>query len=762
MIKAFLYNNKEKISKLELAEMLLLIVIGFHIVSNIVWISANKAPTPPDPSNHTVVAVQIRDCIISYPKTHNLWCFSPSTFYPPFAHTIVALLMLVTGNAIMVGAYVNVLFFTLTMGAIYLWTKEFYKDKMIALFTVALVSFIPEVYNFTRHFWLEIPLFGLIYLILYFLLKSDGFKDKKYTLLAFLFIAFAILTKWSAVGYLIAPGLFTLIKSFKENGFMTTLMTLLKGAVIVLFIAGPWYIVFYKSVFFYGFYASFFTPIEGTKTLVQEVQGWLTYFTWFINFGFGFMLSCLLGVFGIFYFKHASKLNKIYVMAFLISAYVAFTLIASKDPRYVVPLLPIPASILIYALHKAFKDKTKIKIGFLVVIAGFLLLQYFKFSYDIPHALNIRKAVKLPVVGWVDIYNISLSYPAQPYYNDVPWPNDQIIDDMYQLADGRTVKLLQLIEHKQMNNRNMFLLTLLKKYNNVLINDDFPFNHLDGFKNDEEIIEYLKTKNYVLVPQHETSTDFYKFKPVLSQIQRVFFERDTSSFAKLVKTYVIPYGELNAQILNERNPAFTGGRYDNCKTERCDKLFLYEIFDNVTSVKITDDYTKVSYRGSVPVTCATGMCDLIITIPASGWTRVNGSPLIYAEENWPYNPTNSEGSIWIFYNKSDKPIEIKIQGWAGGNATNSFVANDAGKVDSLVLNDLKMAFLELKTPGNCTSFGCATIGYTVWDCTAVGENNGSGECTLTNRFNPVQNGVFLPAVNHDEIFGKVVESSESK
>ena len=85
---------------------------------------------------------------------------------------------------------------------------------------MALAAASPHVLDYSRSYFLDFPQTALTALALYLLLKTDFFRDRKYSMLFGVVTAFAMLTKWSTAFFLIIPVLWFLIpnifRSFKS------------------------------------------------------------------------------------------------------------------------------------------------------------------------------------------------------------------------------------------------------------------------------------------------------------------------------------------------------------------------------------------------------------------------------------------------------------------------------------------------------------------------------------------------------------------
>ncbi len=101
---------------------------------------------------------------------------------------------------------------------------------------MALAAASPHVLNYSRLYFLDFPQAAITALAFYLLLKSDFFRNRKFSLLFGLVTALAMLTKWSTAFYLIVPVLWFLtpniFRSFKS--FKAFLIFLVPTSIMLL------------------------------------------------------------------------------------------------------------------------------------------------------------------------------------------------------------------------------------------------------------------------------------------------------------------------------------------------------------------------------------------------------------------------------------------------------------------------------------------------------------------------------------------------
>ena len=554
-------------------EVLLGCLLVFHLTSNILWSNLNQTPPPWDPANHIIISAQLKDCFSSFLDTGLIRCLTVSPFYPPLVHSLVSLAFLLFGTKLAVAQLASNIFFALMVGAVYIWAKEFYKSKSIALLTASVTSFLPVLFDAGRFLWLEIPLVAIIYFAMYLLLKSNSFSDKKFTVAAFVALGLGIMSKWYVAVSLFIPFALTFLQSLKKNQYKKTLATVSVGIFISALISAPWFIA-NKTGFLY--YASFYTkPDFSEPSVLFSLENITWYLKMFASYQIGmWFFAIFLGILG-YYLANKNIKNKGFSLSFLLFGYIVFTALGNKDFRYTYYLLPVIASIIaisVTEMHKKYRTVSEI---LSYTILATLLIQYFTLSYRNYLEIEYKKSIRLPIFEWAPIINLS-DYPVQSFGTDY-WPNDKIVGDIMELANGKKVKLQVIVEYPQINATNLKMELLFKEAKNVAINEDFPFETAESLKTRANIVSFLKEKDYILVPENEASPDYYIFEDLLDRVQNVMLS-ENNDFSEVVKIYELPTEAVYKTLLNARLPQQEDGeRYEYCESNSCNRVFLYRV-----------------------------------------------------------------------------------------------------------------------------------------------------------------------------------------
>ncbi len=474
-----------KILKFNLYSALLATLCLFHLAGNIIWLNLNKVPLAWDQAGHTIITFNFTD-FFNKPSGDFL---SISDYYPPFVHLVVAFFMLIFGRNVSLGPLVVTGFFLLAIIFLYLYTYQLFKNRLTALLSAFLFSFLPNMYYLSREFLLEIPLLSMVLGSLYFLEKSDNFQRKKYTVLFGIFLGLAFAIKWTAVIFILIPVSVKLIKIFPSFPWKNLLLAL--G--IILAINSTWYLHNLPVIL----HAAKFTAVPETA----DPQKILSYesFKFYPFLMTNFQLTwfgALVFLMSLFYFT-LKKRN--YLLPTLIFVYLAFTLIGNKDLRYIIFLAPIATVVIAYFLSTF---KNKVLAGILTsLLISYYIFYYFTLSFGWPlnpDKLDFRRSIQIPAFGWIDLINLGkdTSRYLAPTYNPTIWPNTLIAKELSKHNPDKNIKILVLCEKPYLNQVNMELTRKQLGLNKIQFVAPYE---LTPFSQDKLLEKYLLGFDVILV-----------------------------------------------------------------------------------------------------------------------------------------------------------------------------------------------------------------------------------------------------------------------
>lgn len=692
---------------------LLVFLLSFHFISNIVWIKLDTTPLQFDSSTHTLFSIQIWDCLKHITTNTNFSdCIRFTSFYPPGMYVITGPLFDIFGASFDISRIIGNFYFVGLLFAVFFWSNSFFKDSRVALLATTLTSFSPGMYELSRALWQEVLLLLAIFITMFFLLKSDGFRVKKYTVLAFLTLGTAVYIKWGAVIYLLVPFLFEYASWVKRRGFLipTVICTLLSLISLTPFILWVYYT---GDSFFY--FAKFWAKAEPAEPqFFWSFANFLYYPDYLLNRVFGFPLIVATLISFTYFIRTTEIKPKLYILFNIAIPYLFFLYLGNKDPRYILFFIPIFTGLISYLILNVVK-RMKISYVLFSILLAYQTLQYFVFSFEIPTFVNFKHNIRL---GKSEISLINLSKGALDAYlrydSQSRWPVEEIVDDVSKLANGTDTKLQVIVEYPKVNNQNIRLQTIMTKNNNIIVNDDLPFGHVDGFLNETEVLNYVRSKDYFLVSSHEPSTQTYTFKKTNDQIQEVFTNNRNNGLFELIKVYKIPYEEINKLLYAENSPKTAGPRYYECQKVKCDELYLYKVVESEKAY-----YNLIERIEYSPPACDQKLCPMKFTLKPTEMILIKGTYLKYQQEEMSKDSSKGETNIWTFSNAGGKDITLEILGWPQSNSVEKYTINGENRTELSRKLDLLIHTVteNLSQPGNCNEDGCTKVSYIVRECT---------------------------------------------
>ncbi|MEX1052401.1 MAG: glycosyltransferase family 39 protein [Patescibacteria group bacterium] len=470
---------------------LLIALIIFHVIANITWIILNNQPPTWDAGLHTVLSFKIYESFSSL--------FTVSSYYPPFVHVIGSIFVSILGYSFKSVELTGTLFFVTALIYIYLYTKELIKSPKIAFFSALFFSLFITIFDQSRYHMLDIPLTAMVVGSLYYLEKSDNLIKKRPSMLFFLFFALAILTKWYAVIFITIPLVFRAIELIKNREyFRVQIKNILLGLVVFLVLVLPWYLINLNSLINIAAYTS--TAELADPQSRFSIENILFYPKLIIIFQTSFLGFIFFIVSLVFFIKNSINKQKLLIFLSILFIYSVFTLIANKNIRYLIPMMPFVAIIMGFGADWILK-KGKFLSSFLFsATITYLVLSYFILSFGFPIYPNYQYAFNFPILGWTDVYYLN-DHPIKIIYEDnqkLPYSN--LVEEISSLIDNDNVRTLTLVDTPYINdyllNPKLYFKDSKAEFN---ITEYFPLNKVDDinkFLNDNVDV-IITSKNYI-------------------------------------------------------------------------------------------------------------------------------------------------------------------------------------------------------------------------------------------------------------------------
>lgn len=285
-------------------------------------------------------------------------------------------------------------------------------DSRAGILAAFMITMYPVMTGMTRHYNIDLALTAMIALAFLFLLKTENFNSRRYSLIFGIAAGLGILTKHAFPIFFIFPVLYTLLHLKGKKALLNSLLS----GLICFFIAGPWYILVTKGAHFrYLEHAQRRFTLDAIKISLQTYD---FYFFEFINkqasfIYFSIFLICAM----IFLFKYRDLRKKLLLFFWIIFIYLIITapfFMGPRNVRYDLPIL-LPVTLVIataiFTIKRAVFRRTMV---FLTI--GYAFLQFAANAFEMP-MLTHRYAVNFndnEVVLFSQHTFIDLAYNTRP------------------------------------------------------------------------------------------------------------------------------------------------------------------------------------------------------------------------------------------------------------------------------------------------------------------------------------------------------------
>lgn len=526
------------LQKITIYELLLGLLLLFHLLNNIAWISFNSAPLPWDQAGHTMRTLDF----VSYFRNFGFlrpFDFLPiSPDYPPLVYALIAFPVLIFAKPILVSQVAITIFFLFSLVFLYVYMQSLFHKKSLALLTTFIYSFFPIVFEHSRWFLLETPVVTIMLLLLIFLKCSKDFSHHVYTIFFFIVLGFALLTKWTIVIYLAANlvlvGVGLIRKGIYKDPKNITYMCY--GLLLAALIAAPWYLENVHTLL------SFTKEYTGPESSDPQIllSWWNVFFYSYIFANFQVTLSLAITFLaGLFLFIRSHSQEKLTILLPIIVIYGVFTVILNKDPRYTIALLPFAAMIMSYFFMRVLYWNRFVGFFFLSMLFAYCLSYYLVLSFR-PLEKEFHIAIQTPFKT-LDVVNVSNNLAHTT--DSRVWPQKQLLRYVdANRSPNPTTRVLCLIDQERFNASNLRL--AMREMGLGAMEVGAPPRLL--FSNQDQLKEYVQGFAYIVVPKGKIGVEATKNLKVYKQVKK-FLDKEKNKIVKDVWYY--PLTRKNAAIL---------------------------------------------------------------------------------------------------------------------------------------------------------------------------------------------------------------------
>ena len=420
-----------------LDKLLLALIFVVLAASTILWTLGDKTPPAWDPSDH-----------IRYGYDYSLLLahgdfagfarefFVTPHFYAPFVHLVSAGIFLILGASRLTGVGVNLLSLAALLWAVASISRDLFADTTSALGSVAVkrpvaLSVLPALLACCYHFsawlmhdaFLDFPLTAVVTVAFALLIRAGDFKVRR-TAIAFAVAAgIGLLVKQTFAFFFILPGLLVVFRVLRTRD-RRAILNLALAAVILILIAAIWYAPHMRDVI--EIYR------ENQRAAVSENEAPL--FSFDSNF---FYIHALLSmqmqlplavlfVAGVVYSLVRCRRQSLILYLWLLSGLAIFALVANKDVRYTVPVLPAAAILSVCWLRELRPGGTRkastLKVALVAIVAAWALVSFYNAQW--PQA-GWGTAIDTPRYRWMVYARNYYGFDHRPLAND--WSVPEIV-----------------------------------------------------------------------------------------------------------------------------------------------------------------------------------------------------------------------------------------------------------------------------------------------------------------------------------------------
>lgn len=328
---------------------LLLVAVFIALsASTVLWTLEDKTPPPWDPADHISAAYDYYRSLAHldfagfyhefFVKTHH---------YPPLVHLVTALVFLVTGASRLTGIIVNLISLGVLLASINWIDRMLYPvERRPLLSPGVLAALLAVCYHFAawplHDAFLDYPLTAIVTLSFALLIRAGDFQERRAAVWFGISAGLGMLTKQTFAFFLLLPSLYAVVSVLRLRE-RKAILNLALAVVAALAVAAIWYGPHLKDVI-----DIYRINQEGA---VNENEAPL--FSFMSNaFYTHSLLShqiqvplAALFLLGLGWSLARFPRESVMLYLWLLSGIVSFSLIANKDIRYSIPVLPAAALI---------------------------------------------------------------------------------------------------------------------------------------------------------------------------------------------------------------------------------------------------------------------------------------------------------------------------------------------------------------------------------------------------------------------------------
>lgn len=442
-------------------------------------------------SNPSQITPKVINDIINKSEQYPL--LRPSGYYPPFTPMLTSIFYFIFGTSSKVAVMSNMIFLLISVFSIYKIGIILFNRK-IALLASVLILLFPIILSNSIVYMLDLPLTAMVALGIFTLIKTNYFKNTRFSIISGIAFGLGILTKWTFLFFILGPLSYSVLNAFYQERSLEnvtkkpfqlrkTIRNIILFSVASVVTFGPYYFPILPSLIKETIRYSHGVVPHGQVSLLSfasilfyPVALWRDMIT-----SYGLILFTI-GTILLFVSRSSYKT---FLIIWTFVPYIIFTFIVQiKQPRYMMPWL-VPISLIIshgiseFGNFKVLGIPVKIK-NYLVSLSLIIFLIFFLIE-----DLRLRNSI---------IRN-----------SEEDWKIEEIVSVLERdLKEGdkikqltKTPKYLGVIpDHRYINGQTIrYYATLRRLPLNVIKLQNYKGTALQEFVDRFNHFDYLLTKN---------------------------------------------------------------------------------------------------------------------------------------------------------------------------------------------------------------------------------------------------------------------------
>ncbi|MDP2924109.1 MAG: glycosyltransferase family 39 protein [Candidatus Omnitrophota bacterium] len=410
---------------------ILVSLILFHLINNYIWLRIDNVPLIFDAHKNFMVSLKIFKAFSNFPHSFlsNIIKATESGLYAPFVPFIVSTFYKIIGINYDKGVMINNIIFLpiLVFSAFGIGKKMF--NKQVGLLAAFLLTMYPIIFNQLKLYMLELPAVAMVSLSIYILLRTNNFRNLRYSILFGMVLSLSILTHYKTLFFIIVPLLvvvfyilldvLTFFKPIRWHKAVSPQTSNKKSLMLRGFNLGISLIIFMGLLLPYlssimskaSFERKTYLYVTPSDLPINNLGFWsrgmvstLWYFKTLIEvqISFFFLVIFIIGLyFSLKYFKNKRPI--LFLLFWLIAPFILITYIFRpvigyyfnwSSPRYTMPILVPIALISSAGIMKIYNKKIKFTVIITIILIG--IIQFFAVSFGI-NLLPSKIKVELPI-----------------------------------------------------------------------------------------------------------------------------------------------------------------------------------------------------------------------------------------------------------------------------------------------------------------------------------------------------------------------------